>query len=155
MELIPLQEWICDHCGEKIASVEDGYVEWGGTGGDYVGFRIVHHQPKSPRGSCYHPDKGHSVPLSHFVGIDGLTQLVALVDPGEHYARENETPTVANFREWVDLLRRTQTPGYEEARQYWSIAKRNEYFDGASEAWPYLQRNLIGVIELGREESET
>ena len=52
--LEPLQQYICDYCGELINSTEEGYVEWLSerneeTGRyEYHGFKIVHHKPYSP-----------------------------------------------------------------------------------------------------------
>jgi hypothetical protein len=45
----PLQEWLCDTCGEVIRRPEEGYVEWLQSKEDGVReFNIVHHAPASP-----------------------------------------------------------------------------------------------------------
>jgi hypothetical protein len=49
--LRPLEQWICDTCGEVIDSPSAGYVEWlsGMERGSYRSYRIVHQFAHSPR----------------------------------------------------------------------------------------------------------
>ncbi|RKY37458.1 MAG: hypothetical protein DRP78_01105, partial [Candidatus Omnitrophota bacterium] len=91
--LKPLQEWICDTCGEIIRSPHDGYVEWlSNNDKQQRGFRIVHHarcSPKYPSGDCYkyinkHPNHD-SLALEDFVSINGLILLLDSLDKGSYH----------------------------------------------------------------------
>ena len=58
IRLKPLQQWLCDECGEVIEEPAHGYLEWlQDDSHKAYGFRIVHHAPRSPRrpsgGDCY------------------------------------------------------------------------------------------------------
>jgi hypothetical protein len=57
-KLKPLQQFVCDTCGELIQSVDQGYVEWlwDDKGGNARDFHIVHHalySPLKPDLGCY------------------------------------------------------------------------------------------------------
>jgi hypothetical protein len=57
MKLKPLEEFLCDSCGEVIRTLAEGWLEWledPASLKDYD-FRIVHHSLSSPRGpgGCY------------------------------------------------------------------------------------------------------
>jgi len=151
MQLKPLEQWICDTCGEVIKCPEDGYVQFKkGDKGGHDDFIIVHHLAVSPRkgnnkNGCYQYNADSD--LKSYLAVDGLARLLALVDPGEHKCDELKHPNTGNFRKWVDFVRRLQLPYYEEARLYWSEAEQDGFFDGAGETWPYLPRNLNYLIE--------
>jgi hypothetical protein len=63
------------------------------------------------------------------------------------------TPTfgVADFNGFVDLVRRTQTPWYEEARPFWDTEHTRDWLADANEVYPYSPRVLeqIAKQELG------
>ena len=152
--LVPLQQWICDHCGEIIQRPEDGYAEWisdcENSSKGAKGFKIVHHAPASPRqphGDCYFYEAS-SLALSDMIGPTGLVRLLAHLDVGpQHDPDANRSPRIANFREYTEFFRRLHVPYYEEARQYWSKAKDDGFFDGASEVWIYMPRTLQKLVE--------
>lgn len=154
MKLKPLEQWICDECGELIASPGDGYVEWISERlGDAHGFRIVHHAPRSPLrpdGNCYQytgmPGR-KDLPLTYFVGEEGIILLLSLVDPGEHCLKEYHGSLVTDLRGWTDLFRRLHVPYYEEARQYWARAEADGFFGDRNEVSIYLPSTLKELIE--------
>jgi len=165
--LKPLEQFICDSCGEVIEKPEDGWVEWLYEKNEETGFsknrgfKIVHHSPRSPlntgiRGvNCYHynniPNRSDNH-LTYFLGVNGLVELYAKLDPGEAFADEKELPMVLNLREYVNFMRRLTIPYYEEARKYWSDATNDGYFNGANEIWTFLPDNLRTLIEQYKEE---
>lgn len=83
--------------------------------------------------------------LNELVGVDGLAQLTALLDPGPHCAPKLTAPE-ANIREWVDLCRRLFIPNFEHARRHWPAALADGRFDGANEVAPYLQSSLLALV---------
>lgn len=118
----PLTSWTCDTCGERIETVDDGYVEWRQSTVNHqpaVGFHIVHHASASPRRladhaqrpgeGCYQhgsmPDR-NDLALRDFIGVTGIARLLAMIEDG-----------VADMAGFLDLFRRVQVPWYEEARR--------------------------------------
>lgn len=57
-----------------------------------------------------------------------------------------QLPNTYNFRKWVTLVRRLQTPYYEEARLYFKRAKMDGLFDGANEIVLYSEQFLRSII---------
>jgi hypothetical protein len=121
MELEPLEQWICDTCGELIAEAKDGWLEWqrkerpDGSYGRFA-FRICHHLLASPRKKenpegCYRNKQSHNH-LREFLGPDGLTAFVGMIERGE----------IDDLKNWAEIVRRLFTPGYEEARQHFREA---------------------------------
>lgn len=158
--LQPLQQWICDTCGELISEPGHGYVEWLRGGADYVRdaheFRIVHHAPHSPSFSKGHDCYRHTnepgrcdLPLENFVGHKGMVMLLRFLDVGPYHNFEYEGPSVADgaMRDFVQTMRRLHLPYYEEARLYWAEALSDGFFDGANEVWIYLPDTLKDLIE--------
>jgi hypothetical protein len=136
VKLEPLQEWICDTCGEVIRSPRDGWVEWlwdAASNGRH-GFKIVHHRPASPRPKgCYqYPNTApkQEGALDGFIGPDGLISLLDFLAHDE----------IISIKEFVELVRRLMVPNYEEARQYWPKAVE----DGIAS---YSQESLGKIIE--------
>jgi len=145
MKLTPLQQWICDSCGELIQSPEEGWVEWVRGEGDKCGeFKIVHqlvYSPRKPRKGCYHhTNRGGrlDIHLSRFIGPEGLIELYAFLDPAHG-------PGIADMGEFIELMRRLTIIYYEEARLYWNKALSDGF--GANEISIYLPENLKEMIE--------
>jgi len=146
MTLIPLQQWICDKCGQVIVKPEDGWLEWLAAPHTHRrrGFKIVHHTSASPRaekhGDCYpysnHPDR-QNYHLEPFLGADGLARLSVWV----------YSPGVKDLKEWVEMIRRLHVPHYEEARRCWKAAQSDGYFEGLVEEDRYSQDVLQGIIQ--------
>lgn len=161
MKLKPLEQWICDNCGQLIENTEHGWLEWLSEQGarqlPYHGFKIVHHashSPRKPYGNCYfydEPPKGQSkmdLPLREFVSSRGIVQLLSFIDVGPHHAKSFRGPYVKDLREWTELFRRLMLPYYEEARMHWGKADADGFFNEANEIWIYLPDILKEVIKL-------
>lgn len=120
--------WICDTCGEKIRSPEDGRLEWF-SHDDEKGMhrrsslRLVHELSASPlrkmnlkRNGCafdLHQEQFRTDgavdnrPLGEFLGTDGLVRLLSLVSEGEF-----------PLGELLKMIKRLHVPGYEMARPF-------------------------------------
>jgi hypothetical protein len=150
--LKPLQQWICDACGETIQSPEHGYVEWMETQDQMHGFRIVHHALHSPRrksgGDCYYKnnERGGDLSLTELIGVRGLVELTSWIDVGEWHVPNYSGPVVRDLREWVTLFRRVQVPFYEEARLC-TEELREERDGGANDVYLYLPDTLKHIVE--------
>ena len=144
MRLKPLEQWVCDECGQMIDEAEDGWLEWKtyrSGGAKYGDFRIVHNTAGSPRypyGDCYRRSYVFGSHLKRYCGLDGLARLLAMFQ------------LVEKPDEIVEIIRRLHIPHYEEARLYWERAKEDGFFAGTSAdaVWPYLPDTLKALIEL-------
>jgi len=139
MKLKPLQQFICDECGDVIEKVDDGWLEWfDDTKNPIHGFRIVHVSGASPRfkkgGNCYYPESSalSDNHLEHFTGIDGLAWLLSLFDRN-----------LGDPRELAEIIRRIHILYYEEARQYLERAYNHGFIDSKD----YSQYDLKRVIQ--------
>jgi hypothetical protein len=150
MKMKPLEQFICDTCGEVINEPKDGCIEWKfNEDGDRSEFLIVHHKTKSlleGENGCYQHNDG-MLPLENFLGARGIVQLTSFLDPGSYFGSDFESPDVLDIREYTELVRRLQIPYYEEARNYWGIAISEGHFDGANEVSLYLPDSLKSLIE--------
>ena len=136
--------WICDRCGSEIASEADGYVIAKTVPGDavYHGFKIIH------QGRCDDKSYGSSWALTDFVGIDGLSRLLAFLSIGPFMlagAQTGSPPMIADIDEFTDFVRRVQVPGYERARCLFSDPDVQGRFSDASEYYPYMQEVLRAI----------
>jgi hypothetical protein len=154
MKLKPLEQWICDACGNVIENPNDGWLEWlEDENHKAYGFRIVHHLSASPlKGSksdgCYaygrEPGRSDNH-LGHFLGVDGLAALLLFLDVGQ--MDPNDTgPHVRSAGELAELFRRLMMAHYEEARQYWESAVGDGQFDSGNELSPYTQLTLRSIV---------
>ena len=123
--LRPLRQWICDVCGELVASPADGLLEWrveeraGGTPRTLLsGFRLVHAE------GCRAADCPAAA-LTRYTGRGGFARLLTFLDPPLAADAGGAAHGVASPREYAELLRRLYVPYYEEARQYWVAAMRD------------------------------
>ena len=149
MKLRPLEQWICDVCGEVIECPKDGYVQWHRNSNSEIDdFVIVHHHTASPkkhtRDGCYKYDSDSD--LESFLGDHGKVELTALLDPGPNHLPKYTT-MVADIRKWIDFYKRLQLPYYEEARIYWDYASTDGYFGDSNEIYIYLPENLKRMID--------
>ncbi len=104
--------WICDTCGEDIVDPLGGLVIWQTEGAMAQNFRVVH------KGKCdWNDTHKMSLEIESFIGPDGLALLLSWLSYGPVRPCDNGD-RVANKDEYVVLVRRMQTPGYERARQY-------------------------------------
>ena len=138
--------WICDNCGKKIESIEEGWVEWLETKNgaeifnSYQGIRIVH----SARCN-YNQDlvyKKYSaivgdMDLQSFSGADGLMDLLLFIS--EENFKNNE--------ELLEVIKRIHIPGYEEARLFFDEAIDEGVFEPNTKPGYYTQRNISAVLD--------
>ncbi len=149
MELKPLEQWICDTCGQVIMTPADGYLEIARDENRLISdMCIVHHSCKSPIGNCYSGYAG-SLPLTAVTGQDGLAYMLSLIDPGENFCEYR--PRISNMRKVVEIFRRLHLPYYEEARLYWAEAQYEDYWGGANEVWTYQPQHLAELCEYYRQ----
>ncbi|HEY5534240.1 MAG TPA: hypothetical protein VIL99_04770 [Ignavibacteria bacterium] len=147
----PLEQFICDSCGQIIEKPKDGWFEWISSSDNSSNmpidseFRICHHnsncQIHSRRRGC------SDVHLSDFLGHTGIINLLSMLDPGPYHAPDYHGPSVNNFREFTEIARRLTIPHYEEARQWWSDATNDGYFDDINEIAIYQPSYLKAMIE--------
>lgn len=150
MNLIPLQQWVCDECGELIEKPEDGWLEWLSSVSHNIpamGFRIVHHKLASPRGSCYYNDSNKDVNpvfisdghLDFYLGLNGLATLLTFFLDDKFKA--------GNPGEVAEIIRRLHLPHYEEARRYFHAAKADDYTYGLNYLAIHSQETLRNIIK--------
>lgn len=139
----PLAVWYCDQCGDRIEDPELGYVIWKHVNGKDTGFKIIH-QRRCDDKSCT-----SSVALPDLLGPNGLAKLLSFLSYGPAYPRDDSCGApdrILDMDEFVDLIRRVQTPHYEAARRRFEEPEIVELLQGSSEVAPYLQDSLIGII---------
>jgi len=138
----PLTVWYCDHCGDKIEDVDAGYVIWKYTDGKEHDFRIIH------KVQCDNNSYSSSLPVMNFLGVDGLAKILSFLSPGPIIQGIDESPRcrLLNMNEFVDFVRRVQTPYYEEARRYFNDHDLLEHFGDSNEVYPYLRDVLKDII---------
>jgi hypothetical protein len=135
--LKPLEQFICDSCGQVIRSKEEGWIEWLGTYDPrkYRAFKIVHHKTASPlrrADGCYHyeDDPGRmDEHLNDFADANVAYNLLFWIDEGPHISPDFEGPFVTDLREWAELTKRLLLPYYEEARFYINTAIADDFID--------------------------
>lgn len=153
--LKPLEQFICDVCGEVITLPAKGVVVWAqvedktdGRSLD-VNFRIVHKNLKGHGSGC-DDNQGLHTELTNVVGLDGMVYLTSFLNNGPFIDREGtDKPDVGNMGQFVDLFRRLQLPKYEEARQYFGVDEVQEEMSGRNELQPFSQAGLEAIIEIG------
>lgn len=143
----PLTVWICDSCGDDITEVGKALVTWR-TDDERRGydFLIVH---KNLDGRSCDPEAKSgfvlNTELSSFLGADGLAYALSLLSPGPIMG--DTAVRVADFNGFVDLIRRTQTPWYEEARSRFGTEETRDRFGDANEIAPYVPVALERIAQ--------
>ena len=143
--------WRCGSCNELISSIEDGWVEWlareqGRGKARVTGLRLVH-QWRPGRAQCRYDDRAEfragngvveGLPLERFLGPDGLMLLLSLIAVGE-----------ASLWEVMELAKRVQVPGYEQAHDRLRAAVAGGRVTPAIGEGFYLQSEIRAVL-IGR-----
>lgn len=149
--LTPLEQFYCDTCGQLIESPQEGWFEWIALYDENIKqfidqeFRICHH-----RSGCQlhgHKKGCSDLPLKDFLGEVGMINLLRMIDIGPYHLPIYKEPTVKDFREYCEIVRRLTIPYYEEARQWWNEAAHDEYFGDSNEVYIYLPKSLKIMIE--------
>ncbi|MCM0627474.1 hypothetical protein M5J14_23660 [Lysinibacillus sp. OL1_EC] len=143
--LEPLNQWVCDSCGEIIDGPENGWLEWyrdingSSNYGKGKGFRIVHHDKKCMYNehALFQQNKlTADMHLDSFVGPDGLVYLLSKI----------QYDSVEDNAELVEIIRRLHVPYYEEALLYHHAAEEDGYFDGENEITRYTTRTSKYIL---------
>jgi hypothetical protein len=161
----PLEQWLCDTCGRLIEGVAEGYVEWNAenTFGDKEiakDFHIVHVGGRSslgPPGYCFQHQNARGrrdLPMKDFLGPKGIAQMLSFLDVGTFHLEEYSGHAVGDMREFVELFRRTQLPYYEQARNYFSRAKRDDFLGSPNEIYLFMPQTLKEIIQEYAESEE-
>lgn len=128
--LKPLEQFICDTCGQVIDSPKNGFLEWITILNpcERMDFNIIHGKWASPltgEAKCsQHETKpgrsdGH---LDEFIGNKALECFLPWIDDGPWISEEYKGPQIHSMRELSELIRRLTLPYYEEARLYFNEA---------------------------------
>lgn len=142
-KLKPLEQWICDHCGEVIESSREAYVIWHPEDQDgrlvRSDFRIIH------QGRCDDENLISSAPIRDFLGVDGIAYLTSFLTLGPALGASSDRGV--NNDQFADFFRRVQVPYYEEARRKFQDPEVKHYLQGSSEVATYLQEDLKKIAE--------
>ena len=93
--------------------------------------------------------------LERFLGQDGLTRLLAFLsaEPLINSMGAKSRQRVKDMDEFVDFIRRMQTPYYEEARIHFRDEEVLNVFSGSNEYSPYLPDALKDIASARPQES--
>ena len=142
--------WYCDTCHDEITDPRDALLAWKDAvtedGFKSSDFRIVHKGKK-----CDYDNSMATLELADMLGPDGLAHLLYFLSIGPLKGPSRPEVRIVNMDQFVDIIRRLQTPRYEEARRYFSTSEVREEFADANEILPYTQQGLAAIIEIGRE----
>jgi len=143
--LKPLEQWVCDVCGEVIEKPEDGYVVWNDDSEyRYFDFTVIH------QGRCDNDKLPNSLPVKDFLGEFGLTVLMSKLSLGPVINRNRETSGLGRVKDvdqFVDFFRRMQVPYYEEARRYFGDPDFLEDYHDVNEVALYQPHVLRRIVE--------
>jgi len=157
--LKPLEQFICDTCGEIINQPKDGWIEWistGGKDGETHSFRIVHHFTTSPfakpnNNGCYQHSKLNGAKDTHldrFLNSDmKMAYILKFLDVGIFHNPEYRGTNITDMRNYVETVRRLTIPYYEEARTLWDVAQQDGFFSDDNELIIYSVSKLKSLIE--------
>ena len=139
----PLKSWRCDSCGDEINDPSTALVIARYDDLKPFDWLIVHKGDSCDPGAS----AGYmlNVSLSSFLGEEGLAHLLALLSPGP--IKGGSGCRIANFEQYVDLVRRVQTPYYEEARTKFDDEDVHHQFGDANEYYPYVPKSLRNIAQ--------
>ncbi|MEI7590624.1 MAG: hypothetical protein WCJ49_04870 [Deltaproteobacteria bacterium] len=140
----PLTKCYCDVCGKPIEDTKNGYVIWKTTKElKSYDFKIIH-QTK-----CDLKDHPASTALTDFLGEDGLAYLLAKlsIGPIKKQIGQGMHCEAADINEFVDFMRRVQTPFYEEARRHFGKHELLEDYSDSDEVYPYQPEQLEKIAK--------
>ena len=144
-------KWYCDSCGGGITDPNMSLMTWRENddrrGYDY---RLVH--KNSGDGTCDPGSKrgyGSSLEVSNVLGPDGLSELLSHLSLGPLITSTGESLCrVADMDGYVDIIRRLETPYYEEARRHYGCEAVQQYYVGANETLPYTPKSSQHIATL-------
>ena len=150
--------WSCDTCGQPINSIEDGWVEWisrrDGEKTRCHSLRVVHAHSASPRANRCQHDEDHwfkdresivsDLPLEEFLGADGLMHCLQFLS--DHDFVDDE--------EVIELIKRLQISGYEQARKHFDEAIARGEFEPNTKPGFYRQSDIKATLRFTNTEKE-
>lgn len=138
----PLSTWYCDTCGNKIDSVDRGYVIWRSKGRPQD-FKIIH------QADCDQEDHGSSAALNDFLGTRGLSYCLTFLSAGPiiQGCGGSAVQPELDLTEFADFMRRVQVPYYEQARRSFSNPELLSALSDWNEFAPYVPETLKRLIE--------
>ncbi|EKB55618.1 hypothetical protein [Falseniella ignava] len=142
-----VESWLCDSCGRKIESVEDGWIEWlkDRSTEKLYGLRIVHHQ-----NDCMYDDRWQfdnnnalekNMDLEHFLNQDGFMTLLSFISENE-FKDNNEV---------LEVIKHLFIPDYEAARHHFGGAIQEEYFEPNTLKGFYRQSDIERTMDYMRD----
>lgn len=142
--------WVCDLCGAEITKPEVGLVIWRESDNrPMYDFKIVHKE-MAPWYCWQKADAvGYraSYELGWCLGIDGLSTLLSWLSRGPVDGGGHPEVALEDLDDYVDLVRRLQTPYYEQARRRFSDEDVRQRLVGVNEEYPYMVENLRWAAE--------
>ncbi len=148
MALIALKQFYCDTCGEIIAGVEQGVIEWIETDSNGPrSFRIVHAPSAARPKTCRkHISEGtheaKALPLTLVTGGDAIAfWRSCMLDVRLWDALDD-----ARWNELERLLCRLALPGFEEASRHINRATIDGFFDNMDEYTRYRPATLKDLV---------
>ncbi len=143
--LKPLEQWICDVCGDIIEGKEEGYVLWRyDEDRKKCDFKVVH---KMKCNNCELPS---SCAISDLLGEKGAVRLQSFISIGRIKVDMGDSSYagVKDNDEFIDLYRRMQLPFYEEARLKFGSEEVIDGFSDTNEVYPYLPKVIRQIAEI-------
>lgn len=106
-------------------------------------FKIIHQK------TCDLKDHQASAALEEFLGDNGLVYILSKLSLGPIRKRLSQKShcNVVELDEFVDFIRRVQTPFYEEARRYFGNPDLLEDYCDANEVLPYFPEQLQKIVK--------
>jgi len=153
--LKPLEQFICDTCGQVIETVKDGYLEWEHSSRIRKNFRIIHATWVSPLGQpkgCFELDAGTkgwghaTAALEDFLTDKGLGRLLEWLDPGPYLQPDYDGSTLESLREYAEFFKRLRLPYYEEARHHFAQAVSDGVIDDSGNPAVYSNPNYLKAV---------
>ena len=154
------QGWRCSCCGDLITSIEDGWVEWLASederGERLKGLRLVHRLSTSAESNgpgCrydsvreFRNDRSivEGLSLERFVGSDGLMLLLSFLASGEMPRGDV-----------LELAKRVQIPGYEQARELFPEAIGMGVFSPTIGEGYYMQSEIRELLSWVNRETNS
>lgn len=143
--LKPLEQWYCDKCKDIIETASEGYVLWRSNDDQKaLDFIIIHKVKCDDRGYSF------SAALKDFLGVNGLIYLTSFlsIGPLKKSIGQGSRFGITQPDEFVDFMRRLQTPYYEEARTKFSSRDVLEWYSDSNEVAPYSPDSLKKIINM-------
>lgn len=142
----PLTTWYCDICGDLIINTASATVIYSEKNNKASNFKITHKTCIATNNY----DNLLRIELNDLLGEDGLALLLSMLSLGPIKKHIGQPPycDVANtdMDSFVDLIRRVQTPYYEQARRVFGKQNLLDDYADVNEVQPYTPEELQKII---------